>query len=81
MRSWSAEHDRLLGLMAKANWSIHMVAAQLAREPYDIETRAEIFGLKLHDRTAGEQRCPQCNKAADEKCAYTYRTCARVHAK
>ncbi len=78
LRHWPAEHDRLLHLMAAAHWSVHMIAAQLDRPPYDIETRAGIFGFKLHDRTAGEQRCPHCNKLPDEKCAYTYRTCFRA---
>lgn len=77
LRSWPAEHDRLLLLMGNANWSVHMIAAQLDRPAYDIETRAEIFGFRLHDRTAGEKRCHQCNRLADEGCPYTYRSCVR----
>lgn len=76
-RSWSTTDDRLLAMMAAASWSIHMAAAQLARPPVDIETRAAIFGYSLHDRTAGESRCPQCNRLVGEECPFHANFCTR----
>lgn len=55
MKPWYADDDHRLRMMAKAGWSVHMAAAQLKRLPYDCETRAEILGLKLSDRTAGKE--------------------------
>jgi hypothetical protein len=55
MKSWTSEHDHRLRMMAKAGWSVQMAAAQLERLPYDTETRAEVLGVKLADRTAGKQ--------------------------
>jgi len=56
LRPWNSDADHRLRMMAKAGWSVHMAAAQLERLPYDIETRAEVLGVKLSDRTAGNAR-------------------------
>lgn len=79
MKPWNTEDDRRLCMMAKAGWSIHMAAAQEQRLPYDIETRAEVLGLTLSDRTAGDVlRCPKCKRPHDEVCPYAATYCPRT---
>lgn len=53
-RYWTDEDARRLRMMAKAGWSIQMAAKQLERLPWEVETRAEVQGLSLPDRTAGK---------------------------
>lgn len=75
-RYWTDEDARRLRMMAKAGWSIQMAAKQLERLPWEVETRAEVQGLQLGDRTASA--CAKCDRPATEACPYHVNFCTRT---
>ncbi len=74
-KAWCADEDRTLRLMADGGWSVHMAAAQFSRLPYDVETRAEVLGIKFYDRTAAKQNCTKCGRDNNTECPFFWSNC------
>lgn len=76
---WTHERDDLLRKTARAGWSVHMIAAQLEMQPFEVETRAEMLGIgPLPDRLVGATRCEKCDRCLGVPCPYSYKVCPRT---
>lgn len=78
LNSFTSNDITSLKAMHRANWTASMIAAQMNRHVYEIETIAAQLGLGelSHVRPSGT-RCHKCNREPSEDCPYHHQNCGR----